>query len=210
MVLLARENALPIVGKDNCSPIVCDLATTNDLHWLIESEVGRPKGTPLVAFFGMLPNFEPGLILPRLAELMSTGALMLASANLASGFDYSAGLARILPLYDNELTRDWLFTFLSDLGVEKDDGDLRFIVEDGQRGLKRVAAYYSFNKTRKIEAYEHHFEFGPGETVRLFFSYRHTPTLLRSLLELHGLRVLSRCLTPSEEEGVFLIGSAKP
>ena len=40
--------------------------------------------------------------------------------------DYAAGVKKILPQYDNALTRDWLLTFLLDLGVERSNGELSF------------------------------------------------------------------------------------
>jgi uncharacterized SAM-dependent methyltransferase len=46
--------------------------------------------------------------------------------------------------------------------------------------------------------------FQPGESIRLFFSYRHTADRVRALLEPHGLRVIEQWITKSEEEGVFL------
>jgi len=82
----------------------------------------------LITFFGMIPNFEPQLILPRLAALVRPADHLLFSANLAPGSDYAAGVRQVLPLYDNALTRDWLMTFLTDLGVERDDGELRFSI----------------------------------------------------------------------------------
>ena len=106
-----------------------------------------PDAARLITFFGMIPNFEPQVILPRLAGLVRPADYLLFSANLAPGADYAAGVQRILPLYDNALTRDWLMTFLLDLGVEANDGELRFAVEDDPAGsgLKRVAAYFQFD-----------------------------------------------------------------
>ena len=73
----------------------------------------------LVTFFGMIPNFEPQEILPKLASLIRPKDFLLFSANLAPGKNYAAGMKKILPQYDNPPTRDWLMTFLLDLGVEK-------------------------------------------------------------------------------------------
>jgi hypothetical protein len=50
------------------------------------------------------------------------------------------------------------------------------------------------------------FEFKPGESFRLFFSYRHTPALVREMLAAHDLQVIEQWVTKSEEEGVFLLG----
>jgi L-histidine N-alpha-methyltransferase len=158
-------------------------------------------------FLGMIPNFEPDVILPKLARLIKPGDHLILSANLAPGSEYRAGIERVLPLYDNDLTRDWLLTFLEDLGVEKADGQLRFVVESGSSSsqLKRIAAYFYFNRNRVIEVEAQRFEFYSGEFIRLFFSYRHTAQLVRSMLGQYGLKVIEQWITPSAEEGVFLI-----
>jgi len=202
MVLTARRAARLAVADARCFPLVCDLATAHDLPALFES-APDPGAARLITFFGMIPNFEPERILPKLARLVRRGDVLLFSANLAPGPDYSAGMRRILPQYDNPLTRDWLMTFLLDLGVEKPDGQLRFHVQD-RRGLKRVMAVFRFTRTRRVKAFGCTFTFRRGQTVRLFYSYRYTPALVRSVLRRHGLRVLEAWTAPSGEEGVFL------
>ena len=67
------------------------------------------------------------------------------------------------------------------------------------------AADFQFVKRRQFQMDRERFEFRPGDSIRLFFSYRHTPVLVRSLLAAHGLKVLEERITPSEEEGVFLV-----
>jgi hypothetical protein len=52
---------------------------------------------------------------------------------------------------------------------------------------------------------EHLLEFHRGDSIRLFFSYRHTPALVKRLLLRHGLGVLDQWLAASGEEGVFLV-----
>jgi len=215
MVLVARQTARTVVPVENCAPLVCDLATAADLPGVLDAwepfRTGRARSSThsaarLLTFFGMLPNFEPGVILPRLAALVRRGDFLLLSANLAPGLDYAAGVERILPLYDNRLTHDWLMTFLLDLGVEWGDGELRFVIEDARAALslKRVVAHFRFAKARRLEVEGEPFQFRAGERIRLFFSYRHTPDRVRTLLGRYGLRVLDEWITRSETEGVFL------
>ena len=129
------------------------------------------------------------------------------SANLAPGDDYASGVEQVLPLYDNALTREWLMSFLLDLGMEQADGELRFVIEEDAGGspLRRVAAYFQILRPVTIQVDSRQFEFRAGETIRLFFSYRHTPALVRILLGQHGLQVVEQWTTNSEEEGVFLV-----
>ena len=203
MTLVAREAASSVVTEDRCSPLVCDLATATDLAAVLD-KLAPPEATRLITCFGMMPNFEPDVILSRLAGLMRAGDWLLLSANLAPGPDYAAGVESILPLYDNALTREWLMTFLLNLGIEREDGRMRFGIEQDASGLKRVAAHFAFARNCAIHAEGERFDFRAGDSVRLFFSYRHTPELVRQLLRTHGVELLAEWVSASGEEGVFL------
>jgi uncharacterized SAM-dependent methyltransferase len=205
MVLVARQAVLEVVPEEKCYPLVCDLASAEDLAEVLD-KLAVLDATRIITFFGMIPNFEPEVILPGLSELLRAEDLLLFSANLAPGDDYAAGVERILPLYDNALTRDWLITFLTDLGVEAEDGEVSFGVEGdrGNAGLKRVAAYFRFRRDKEISIDDERFRFGPDKPIRLFFSYRHTPKIVRSLLSKYGIGVVDEWIAKSQEEGVFL------
>jgi len=190
---------MTVVPEKNCFPFVCDLASATDLPTVLVT-----RHPSLATFFGMIPNFEPLEILPRLASLVRPKDSLLFSANLAPGINYTAGVKRVLPQYDNPPTRDWLLTFLLDLGIERGDGELRFAIESGGLGLKRVVARFHFSRARRLEIESETFAFRRGESIRLFFSYRYTPALARKALANHGLEVLNQWITQSEEEGVFL------
>ncbi len=202
MVLTAHQTAWSVLPEDSCFPLVCDLAGADDLSTIFATR-HTPHATRIASFFGMIPNFEPDQILPKLASLVGPGDWLLFSANLAPGKDYDAGVRKILPQYDNPLTRDWLLAFLFDLGIEPGDGELSFAIEE-VNGLKRVVARFHFQHSRAVSVDNERFQFGVGESIRLFFSYRYTPELVRTHLERHGLQVLDQWITPSEEEGVFL------
>ncbi len=199
MVLVARQAALKVLPDKNCFPFVCDLATANDLKSALLTH-----HSSLVTFFGMIPNFEPQQILPKLAALVRPKDHLLFSANLSPGDDYAAGMKKILPQYDNELTRDWLTPFLFDLGVKPRDGKLRFTIESGGFGLQRVVAKFHFTRACRVKVSGEEFAFARGESIRLFFSYRYTPERVRKILAKHGLKVVSEWVTSSKEEGVFL------
>jgi L-histidine N-alpha-methyltransferase len=233
MVLSARQTALAVVPEKNCFPFVCDLATGDDLPANLGSRFTFHVSR-LITFFGMIPNFEPQIILPKLASLVRPKDFLLFSANLAPGKNYAAGVKKVLPQYDNPLTRDWLMTFLLDLGVKSNDGKLRFKIETcrsrreeaqtsrsisakkNQRlltssptmdevELKRIVAGFHFTRARRIEVDNETFDFRAGETIRLFFSYRYTPERVRRVLARYGLEVCDQWVTRSEEEGVFLV-----
>ncbi len=199
MVLVARKAALKILPTKSIYPFVCDLATASNLeHSLVTPQVS------LITFFGMIPNFEPRQILPKLAGLLRPNDFLLFSANLAPGDDYTAGMKRILPQYDNPLTRDWLTSFLYDLGVEPCDGELFFSIGTGDLGLKRFVAKFRFRRARKICVSGKQFAFTRGEAIQLFFSYRYMPEQVHKILARQGLNVAEQWIANSGEEGVFL------
>src|ERR1043166_2556775 len=144
MVLVARQTASSAVSESH--PLVCDLSVASDLPSVFANHAS-PDAHRLITFFGMMPNFEPQQVLPKLAALLREDDLLLLSANLAPGNDYATGVARILPLYDNSLTTDWLLTFLFDLGVERTDGAVEWRIEPCPSGndLLRVAASFRFD-----------------------------------------------------------------
>jgi uncharacterized SAM-dependent methyltransferase len=202
MVLTARQAALAVLSSDCCFPVVCDLLGADDLPAIFPTRTTH-HAPRLTTFFGMIPNFEPEMILPKLASLVEANDWLLFSANLAPGKDYTAGVDHVLPQYDNALTRDWLLAFLFDLGIEARDGELRFAIEE-VNGLKRIVGVFHFVQSRTIAVEDERFEFRAGESIRLFFSYRYTPELVQKALSRHGLAVIDQWITKSEEEGVFL------
>jgi len=212
-LLLSAQQAARAAAPDvECFPLLCDLGAADDLLQALE-DVQKAGGrfvatSRLCSCFGVAPNFEPQVLLPRLAQLVRPGDWLLFSANLAPGPDYSAGVRKILPLYDNALTRDWLMTFLLDLGIEKGDGQLRFEIaeEPFGSGLRGVFVSFNFASSRELRVDEERFAFRAGDTLKVFYSYRHTPALVAKLFKAHGLAVSAQWIAPSEEEGVFLLG----
>ena len=207
MVLVAQQANAPLTSDR--WPMVFDLERANDLPAALDEVVPRDSAR-LVTFFGMIPNFEPRTILPRLTALISPADSLLFSANLAPGPDYAEGVQRILPQYDNAPTRDWLGAFLSDLGVERAQGKIHFAIEACPQGTgaKRVVANFVFSAPCVLAVHGERFEFRVGDAIRLFYSYRYTPELLRQLLSEHRISVLDEWITSSREEGVFLCARA--
>jgi len=202
LVLAAARAAQNACGVLACQPLLCDLALAGDLLEVL-NQGGQPDVPRIITCFGLLPNFEPENILPKLAVLVRTGDLLLLSANLAPGPDYHAGMQRVLPGYDNAETRAWLLAFLYDLGADPGDGRVDFSIEEAS-GLYRIVADFRFLRERVLPVHDERFAFRPDDAVRLFFSYRHTPDRVRLLVQAHGLQVAKQWITASEEEGVFL------
>ena len=58
MVLVARQTAMTVIAGKDCFPLVCDLASADDLPAVLDAR-RSPEAARLITFFGMIPNFEP-------------------------------------------------------------------------------------------------------------------------------------------------------
>ena len=205
MVMVATERSQTVVPPDRCHPVVVDLETAVDLKGLLFAGTD-PDEVRVLTFFGMLPNFEVGAVVPRLAALVRPQDQLLVSANLAPGGDYEAGLRAVLPQYDHPLLRAWLMTALTDVGFEMGDGTLRFEIEwaETELGLRRIVAWFDVERERVVTIDGENLRFAPGEAVRLFYSNRFTTAQTKALLTRAGLEVHGEHASPSGEEAVFL------
>lgn len=191
----AARSELPTLEAD---PFLLDLSHTTDLA----SALTRSDAARLVCLFGIAPNFEPGVIFPLLAPALRQNDFLLLSANLAPGDDYAAGVAQVLPGYNNALTRDWLISSLTDAGIEAAAADIRFRIADVE-GLKRIEASYTFGRKQAIQLEGRTFSYEPGDEFRLFYSYRYTAELLATHARAAGLEVLRHWA--NDDEGLFLL-----
>ena len=203
MTRVARDAATAVLPLERIHPLVCDLANAPDLGQLLDTIV-LPQTKRVFTFFGMIPNLEPDVILPRLAALLREGDQLLLSANLAPGDDYWRSVGVVLPQYDNAETSDWLLSFLVGLGVSSSAGQLRFGIEEVD-GLLRIVADFEFSETLQLSIGGESVEFAAGRTLRLFFSYRHTEQILANCLGRHSLSIVVSQIAPSAEEGVFRV-----
>jgi hypothetical protein len=121
-------------------------------------------------------------------------------------FHYAASVARVVPQYDNALTRDWLLSVLLDLGVERDHGCLEFRVAPcpAGSGLLRIEADFVFVTAVKVNFGGTAWRFAAGDRFQLFYSYRHTLASVASLLGPHGIQISRSWTNATGEEGVFL------
>jgi uncharacterized SAM-dependent methyltransferase len=206
MALTARENTVP-----DAKLLVCDLASPLGIPMELAPASLPPGCRRIITFFGMLPNFDQSEVLPALSSLLNPDDALLFSANLSPGDDYEAGVRAVLPQYDNEPTRDWLMAFLFDLGFERGDGSLQFSIgRNCGDELLRLEANFRAQFRREIAVENELFAFEPGESIRLFFSYRHTPEIIRRLIGRHGLELEDQWLNDTGEEGVFLARKRAP
>ncbi len=205
MVITACETArlrhpdLPI------QPLVADLEDADDIGDLFPSTNEQERR--IITCFGMLPGFEPSVLRQRLQSLLKPGDLLLLSANLAATDDAQTGVKAVLPQDDNTTTRHWLLGSVESAGFDKDDGDLRFSVEESphQPGQWRVVADFVLKRQSTINAGSREFVFAVGDCIRVFQSHRYTMGQAKEFIAGCGFDLLDCWANDSGEEGVFLV-----
>jgi len=197
---LAKKNA----GATRITPVLCDLTSAMDLSALLNSKNFR--GWPRIfLFFGMLPSMEPSVARACLRSLLMKRDRLVISANLFPASVSEAEKRRILPQYNNPETREWLFLFLRDLGVSPNAGEIRFEIRaPSSHSLpKRIEAGFQFRRATRISVDGKTYSFRRGERISMFFSNRHTQTLIRKFLSRLNVASSGTWISASGEEGVF-------
>ena len=145
----------------------------------------------LVTLFGVLPNLDALPLLQSLHRSIKPGDLLLFSANLAPGKSGLAGARKVLPQYDNPLTRRWLATAALRYRPRLPKGHLEFGVfpDPRQNSLARIEARWISGRRRIV----------------VFSSRRPTPTQVESWVRKVHLRILGRFIEPHREEGIWLV-----
>lgn len=208
LVLAAAGNWCAVAADVRCTPVLGDFALMED-GW--SGELPIPHAPKLVTFFGMLPNFNPAEILPRLRSLIAPDDVLLLSANLAPGDDYARGVQAVLPQYDNAETRRWLAALFEETGAEGEGIEPTFRVTDEECGsvqLKHIEAICRPSKGMSLTVGGESVEFDGRTPLRVFTSYRYRPDNVTAVLGKHGIRVDEAFVSEDGEEGVFVCRAA--
>ena len=165
-----------------------DLTSSISLQFLSSRLSTHPT---LITLFGVLPNLNPLPLLRSIRRFMKKDDLLLFSANLAPGIKGRSGAVRVLPLYDNRPTRNWLNAAILRYRPKLPKGHLEFGVfpDPKQKTLARIEArWISQNKTFTV-----------------FSSRRPTASQVEAWIRTTQLRKLACYLDPLGEEGVWLV-----
>ena len=209
LAIISAQKARNSFPELSIQPIVCDLLHSDNLMLQIQKRGEQERR--IITFFGMIPNFHPQEIFPILNNFLVEGDLLLLSANLAPGSDYVQGIEKIMVQYDNNLTKDWLITVLEDVGVNQENGSIKFRIKDDEENpdLKRVNADFELNNDVTFKLDNQLIEWKSGDKIGLFFSYRYTTAKLQKILSSYGINMLNYWEAANQEEGVYLCQKSK-
>lgn len=196
-------------GVTEIEAMVFDILETDDLNTVLTTNRSREINR-VVTCFGLMPNTDPLAIAARLASLPAQNDVLLVGANLVPASDYEQNTRKALAGYDNAATRHWLGLLLQDVGFEREDGEMYFDVEPcaSLPELLQIVAHFRLRRDRTLELGGEPLKFLAGEQIRLFFSNRYTPDLLRRVFELQKLKILGEWISAEKNEGIIACGAA--
>ena len=175
------------------SPLAFNLFSTENIRNFIEPHLSRQN---IFTLFGLMPNFHPQQILPRIHALMQPEDFLLLSVNLAP-----RGIDEILPQYNNQPTKNWLIEFLRRFGEPRGE----IIISPVRREqLTSISARFIFSDTSILETGGKKFVFEADEQIDLFTSYRYTVDSIKRTLSEHRIEVAKEFISQNGEEGVFI------
>ncbi|MEC4814809.1 MAG: L-histidine N(alpha)-methyltransferase [Scytonema sp. PMC 1069.18] len=201
--LISAQKIRASYPQVSVQPIVCDLSHSDDLILHLHKPTNEHR--KIITFFGMIPNFLPDEILPILSHFLQPGDILLMSANLSPGDDYLQGIKKVLPQYDNDLTKDWLMTVLVDAGINQEAGAIKFSIEDDNtnQNLKRINACFEVESDVNFKLDDKIIEWQAGDKVQVFFSYRYTTAKLQEVLKKYDIQILDYWEDTNQEEGIY-------
>ena len=172
-----------------------DLTSPSSISRILTPPIPRskskaPSPARLITLFGVLPNLDPLPLLRRLARAMKRGDLLLFSTNLAPGNSSFSGARKVLPQYDNPITRRWVEAAVQRYRPKLPQGTLHIGLypDPQQRSLPRIEARWISKKSTRI----------------VFASRRPTRSLVEQWIQLARLHTVARFIDTLGEEGVWL------
>ena len=172
-----------------------DLTSPSSISRILTPPIPRskskaPSPARLITLFGVLPNLDPLPLLRRLARAMKRGDLLLFSTNLAPGNSSFAGARKVLPQYNNPITRRWVEAAVQRYRPKLPQGTLHIGLypDPQQRSLPRIEARWISKKSTRI----------------VFASRRPTRSLVEQWIQLARLHTVARFIDTLGEEGVWL------
>ena len=172
-----------------------DLTSPSSISRILAPPISRsktkaPRPARLITLFGVLPNLDPLPLLRRLARAMKRGDLLLFSTNLAPGNSSFSGARKVLPQYDNPITRRWVEAAVQRYRPKLPQGTLHIGIhpDPQQSSLPRIEARWISRKSTRI----------------VFASRRPTRSQVEQWIQVARLHKIARFIDTLGEEGVWL------
>lgn len=171
---------------------------SSPMHLVLASDACESPKLFLMAG-NTLGGFDPMEQIRHIASAMHEGDRLVVDVEL-----YSEAAANVAV---EPLQHKFAFAPLQSLGVQEEDGEMRFEVKRDERhaGLYMVARHFRANQDLRITIVGKEIMLERGERIFMNFRYLFTPEAFRWLLEKHGkLKVLEMSESSDQRFGLAI------
>jgi len=128
-----------------------------------------------------ISSFDPLAEIRYVAQCMRSGDRLIVDGEL---YDESKTMAR----RDNAVARKFIFALLGGVGIETDDGEIRFNhkMDERHEGLHLITRSFRAARDLSVSVGGVEISLERGERIGLNFQYTYTPESFRWLLRDHG------------------------
>jgi L-histidine N-alpha-methyltransferase len=174
---------------------------SSPVHLVYAADAAEPPRL-FVLSGNTLASFDPLVEIRYVAQCMKPGDRLIVDGEI---FDADKTTAR----RDNAAVRKFILALLGSLGIQQDDGEVRFNLKHDERyqGLHLTTRHFRAEMDLTVTAVGQAVGLQRGERIGLNFQYAYTPEAFRWLLEDQGgLDILRELRSP---DGRFLTAVCK-
>ncbi len=175
------ETACAAAEDDEADVLGIKADISSPVHLVLASDACEPPRLVLMAG-NTLGGFDPMEQIRHVASALHEGDRLALDVEL-----YSEG-AKDIAL--EKLQHAFAFAPLQSVGIQEEDGEMRFEVKRDERhsGLYMVARHFRASRDLKVTVFGKDIMLERGERIFMNFRYLFTPEAFRWLLERHGKR----------------------
>jgi len=156
------------------------------------------------AIFAVLGNtlgaFDAAHFPARLRSLMRPEDRVLFDGELFAGEETLRG-------YDHPVNRRFAFAPLASIGISADDGELRFELQPGSKGLHEVIKHFVAARDLQVHAGGRRLTIAAGEKLRMSSSIKYDRRTFEEMIVRGGFRIER---LDTSEDSRFLLAAAAP
>jgi uncharacterized SAM-dependent methyltransferase len=192
------ETACAAAEDDEADVLGIKADISSPVHLVLASDACEPPRLVLMAG-NTLGGFDPMEQIRHVASALHEGDRLALDVEL-----YSEG-AKDIAL--EKLQHAFAFAPLQSVGIQEEDGEMRFEVKRDERhsGLYMVARHFRASRDLKVTVFGKDIMLERGERIFMNFRYLFTPEAFRWLLERHGKMKILEMKESSDERFTLAI-----
>lgn len=195
------EAACAAAEDDDVETVGIKADISSPVHLIYAADAAEPPRLFIMSG-NTMGSFDPLAEIRYIAQCMKPEDRLIVDGEI---FDEATSVAR----RDNPLVRKFLSAMLASVGIEDDDGEIKFLLKRDERhkGLYLITRHFRAERDLSATIAGQEMPLQRGERIGLNFQYVYTPDAFKWLVQDHGgLEILKEYTSP---DGRFLTALCK-